>query len=98
MNSHPQHILRKGKKSWEVIGTLPLKMKGGRQNNYRSFLSGMKKVLSNIPDHEFSNLPLIQLQKIPQIKRIYDRYFKHNPELINERTLTDIVSIFDIGV
>ena len=43
MNSQPQHILRKRKKSWEVIGTLPLKMKGGRQNNYRSFLSGMKK-------------------------------------------------------
>ena len=97
MNSHPQHILRKGKKSWEVIGTLPLKMKGGRQNNYRSFLSGMKKVLSNIPDHELSNLPLIQLQKIPQIKRLYDRYFKHNPELINERTLTDLVASSILG-
>ena len=79
MNSQPQHILRKGKKSWEVIGTLPLKMKGGRQNNYRSFLSGMKNVLSNIPDHEFSNLPLIQLQKIPQIKKNLRPLFQVQP-------------------
>ena len=49
MNSQPQHTLRKGKKSWEVIGTLPLKMKGGRQNNYRLFLSGMKKSCLTFP-------------------------------------------------
>ena len=49
----------------------------------------MKKVLSNIPDHELSKLPLVDLQKTPQIKGLYERYFKHNPELINERTLTD---------
>ena len=35
-NKHPQHIIRKRKSSWEVIGTIPLKQRGG-QYNYRSF-------------------------------------------------------------
>ena len=42
-------------------------------------------------------LTLVELQKIPQIKRLYGRYFKHNPELINETTLTDIVASSILG-
>ena len=42
MNKHPQHIIRKRKSSWEVIGTIPLKQRGG-QNNYRSFYQWLEE-------------------------------------------------------
>ena len=36
MKKQPQHIVKKGKSSWEVIGIPPqLKQRGG-QNNYRN--------------------------------------------------------------
>ena len=67
MIKHPQYIIRKRKSSWEVIGTIPLKQRGG-QNNYRSFLSGLRKVLAGIPDHELSRSSIVELQKEARIK------------------------------
>ena len=64
MKKRPQHIIKKGKSSWEVIGIPPpLKQRGG-QNTYRAFLSGLKKVLAQVPEHQLSRLPLVELQKI----------------------------------
>ena len=42
MNKHPQHIIRKRKSSWEVIGTIPLKQRDG-QYNYRSFYQWLEE-------------------------------------------------------
>ena len=96
MNKHPQHIIRKRKSSWEVIGTIPLKQRGG-QNNYRSFISGLRKVLTGIPDHELSRSSLVELQKDPRIKGLYERYFKNNPELINPESIVNLVSSSLLG-
>ena len=79
MNKHPQHIIRKGKSSWEVIGIPPILKQRGGQNNYRTFLSGLKKVLAHVPEHELSRLSLLDLQKDPRIKGLYERFFKNNP-------------------
>ena len=97
MKKHPQHIVKKGKSSWEVIGIPPqLKQRGG-QNTYRTFLSGLKKVLAQVPDHELSRLPLVELQKVPRIKTLYERYFKNHPELINPASLVNLVSSSVLG-
>ena len=97
MKKQPQHIVKKGKSSWEVIGIPPqLKQRGG-QNNYRTFLSGLKKVLAKVPKHELSKLPLVELQKVPRVKALYERYFKNHPELINPGSLVNLVSSSLLG-
>ena len=97
MNKHPEHIIRKGKSSWEVIGIPPnLKQRGG-QNNYRTFLSILKKVLAQVPDHELAKSSILELQRNPFIKRLYDRYLKNNPELINSQTIVDLVTSSLLG-
>ena len=96
MNKHPQHIIKKRKSSWEVIGTIPLKQRGG-QNNYRSFISGLRKVLTGIPGHELNRSSLVELQKDPRIKGLYERYFKNNPELINPGSIVNLVSSSLLG-
>ena len=97
MKKHPQHIIKKGKSSWEVIGIPPpLKQRGG-QNTYRTFLSGLKKVLAQVPEHELSRLPLVELQKVPRIKNLYERYFKNHPELINPASIVNLVSSSLLG-
>ena len=68
-----------------------LKQRGG-QNNYRTFLSGLKKVLAQVPEHELSKLPLVDLQKVPRVKALYERYFKNHPELINPGSIVNLVS------
>ena len=97
MRKHPQHIVKKGKSSWEVISIPPqLKQRGG-QNNYRTFLSGLKKVLARVPEHELSKLPLVEFQKVPRVKALYDRYFKNHLELINPGSLVNLVSSSLLG-
>ena len=97
MKKQPQHIVKKGKSSWEVIGIPPqLKQRGG-QNNYRTFLSGLKKVLAKVPEHELSRLPLVELQKVPRVKALYERYFKNHPELINPGSIVNLVSSSLLG-
>ena len=97
MNKHPQHIVKKGKSSWEVIGIPPILKQRGGQNNYRTFLSGLKKVLAHVPEHELSRSSLLDLQKDPRIKRLYEPYFKNNPELINPRSIVNSVSSSLLG-
>ena len=91
MKRQPQHILKKRKSSWEVVGIPPaIKQKGG--NTYNTFLSEVKKVLSKVPDHALNALPLVELQKQPQIKALYERHFKNNPELINPQSVLNAVA------
>ena len=97
MKKHPQHIIKKGKSSWEVIGIPPLLKQRGGQNTYHAFLSGLKKVLAQIPEHELSRLPLVVLQKVPRIKNLYERYFKNHPELINPASIVNLVSSSLLG-
>lgn len=100
MLKQPQHILRKGKSSWEVVGNLPPRQRGGegrRQNSYRAFLSGVKSVLSQLPTHELRNATILELQGNPRIKAIYDQYFKHNPEFINHQSIVNAVSSSLLG-
>lgn len=97
MNNHPQHIIRKNKTSWEVVGIPPVLSQRGGRNNYRTFLSGVKRVLSQVPDHELSRSSLLDLQKDPRIKSIYERYFKNNPELITPGSIVNTVSSSLLG-
>ena len=97
MKKHPQHIVKTGKSSWKVIGIPPqLKQRGG-QNNYRTFLSGLTKVLARVPEHELSKLPLVELQKVPRVNALCDRYFKNHPKLINPGFLVNLVSSSLLG-
>lgn len=91
MKSQPQHVIKEGKSSWKVVGSPPaVKQRGG--NNYRKFLSGLKRALGHVPGHELSRLPLMDLQKQPRVKDLYKRYFKNNPELINPRSIVNTVA------
>ena len=67
------------------------------KNTYRTFLSGLKKVLAQVPEHELSRLPLVELQKVPRIKNLYERYFKNHPELINPASIVNLVSSSLLG-
>ena len=97
MKKHPQHIIKKGKSSWEVIGIPPpLKQRGG-QNTYRAFLSELKNLLAQVPEHQLSRLPVVELQKVPRIKNLYKRYFKNHPELINPASIVNLVSSSLLG-
>ena len=91
MVQHPRQILKKRKSFWEVIGTPPLMQQRGG-NNYNSFLRGVKKVLAHAPEHELGSLPLLQLQKDPRIKGLYERHFKRNPELLNHDSIINVVA------
>ena len=97
MNKHPKHVVRKGKSSWEVIGIPPNLIQRGGQNNYRTFLSILKKVLAQVPEHELGKTPILELQRNPFIKRLYERYLKNNPELINPQSIVDLVSSSLLG-
>ena len=92
MNNQPEHIIRKGKKSWEVLGTLPPTMKGAGRNDYRTFISLVKKALNQIPENDLARLPLVQLQKNDRVKGLYERYFKGNPDLLNSNSVTSLVA------
>ena len=98
MNKHPQHIIRKRKSSWEVIGTIPLKQRGG-QNNYRSFYQWLEESfwLEYLTWHELSRSSIVEFQKDPRIKGLYERYFKNNSELINPRSIVNVVSSSLLG-
>ena len=39
----------------------------------------------------------MELQKIPRVKALYDRYFKNHPELINPGSLVNLVSSSLLG-
>jgi len=100
MLKQPQNILRKGKSSWEVVGNLPSRLRGGegrRQNSYRAFLSGVKSVLGQLPTHELRNATILELQSNPRIKAIYDQYFKHNPEFINHQSIVNAIASSLLG-
>ena len=97
MKKHTQHFVQKGKSSWEVIGIPPqLKQRGG-QNNHRTILSGLQKVLAQVNEHELSKLPVVELQKVPRVKALYERYFKNHPELINPGSIVNLVSSSLLG-
>ena len=92
MKRYPEHVIKKGKFVWKVKGISPrLKQRGG-QNNYRAYLRELKQVLKHIPHHALGKLSVIELQKQPQVKELYERYFKNNPELINHQSITNAVA------
>ena len=91
MTQCPQHLLKKRKSSWEVMGIPPrMKQRGG--NNYSTFLREIKKVLANVPGHELSKLPLVELQKHPRVKELYEQHFKNHPEYINHGSIANVVA------
>lgn len=91
MNQNPQHVIKKGKTLWEVIGSYPnARQRGG--NAYNSFLRSVSKVLAQVPGHDLGKLPVTQLQKHPQIKDLYDRHFKGKPEVTNYRSILNAVT------
>ena len=91
MKRQPQHVLKKRKSSWEVVGIPPcMKQKGG--NNYSKFLREIKKVLARVPDHALSTLPLVELQKHAAVKNLYERHFKNHPEFINPQSIVNAVA------
>ena len=49
-------------------------------------------MLAKIPGHELSKLPLVELQKHPQIKGLYERTFKSNTEFINPQSIVNAVA------
>ena len=53
--------------------------------------------MTGIPDHELSRVSIVELQKDPPIKGLYERYFKNNPELINPRSIVNVVSSSLLG-
>ena len=52
---------------------------------------GEKHTVSH-SQHDLGQLPLLELQKRPEIKNLYDSYFKNNPELISSRSVTNVVA------
>ena len=77
MQDHPQYIVKKEEAKWEVLG-VPPPLHHASENKYRTFLSCVKQALKSC-QHEWSRLPLIELQKQQQIKELYEHYFKNNP-------------------
>ena len=53
--------------------------------------------MTGIPDHELSRSSIVELQKDPRIKGLYERYFKNNSELINPRSIVNVVSSSLLG-
>ena len=54
-------------------------------------------MLAKVPEHELSKLPLVELQKVPRVKALYERYFKNHPELINPGSIVNLVSSSLLG-
>ena len=57
----------------------------------------IEKVLAQVSEHELSRLPLVELQKVPRIKNLHERYFKNHPELINPASIVNLVSSSLLG-
>ena len=53
--------------------------------------------MTGIPDHELSRSSIVEFQKDPRIKGLYEHYFKNNPELINPRSIVNVVSSSLLG-
>ena len=79
MSQQPQYIIRKGKSSWEVSGISPILKQRGGQNNYRVFLSALKKVLGHVREHDLSKCTLLNLQKDPRSRRFTSAISKKTP-------------------
>lgn len=91
MTRRPQHVLKKRKSSWEVVGIPPLmSQKGG--DKYGAFLRDVKKVFDQVPGHHLAGASLADLQKHPRIKELYERQFKNNPEFVNYPTILNAVA------
>ena len=86
MKEQSQHVLKKRKSSWDVLGMPPpMKQRGG--NKYSTYLSEVKKAIGLIPGSELAKFSITQLQRHPLIKGMYVRHFKNNPELINHQSI-----------
>ena len=90
MEEQPQYVIKRSESAWHVKGRPPM-LQGGGSNHYRTFLGEVKKVLK-LSQHELNKLPLVELQKHPQVKALYERYFKNNPDLISSRSVTNVIA------
>ena len=92
MIRHPQHILKRRRSSWEVLGIPPRTMRQRGGNTYNTFTRHAKKALLHVPGHELGKLSVTDLQKHPRIRELYEHQFKANPELINYRSIVNAVA------
>ena len=97
ITQHPQHVLRKRKSSWEVLGTPPrgLRQRGGNNSarkNYTTYIRQVKRALSHVPEHELSRASLNTLKEHPKVVDIYERHFKANPDLLNYRSVVNAIA------
>ena len=97
ITKQPQHVLRRRKSSWEVLGTPPrgLMQRGGDNStskNYNKYIREVQRALSHTPEHELSTLSLQALKDHPKVADIYERYFKANPELLSYRSVVNAVA------
>ena len=102
MTQQPQHVIKKKKSSWEVIGIFPHRenrrqpqqqqqqQQGG--GNYSAYVREVKKALSLIPSHAFSKLSTGELKENPKIKELYQHHFESNPELINYPSIVNVIA------
>ena len=99
MTQQPQHVIKKKKSSWEVIGIFP-SLENRRQpqqqqqggGNYSAYVREVKKALSLIPSHAFSKLSPGELKENPKIKELYQHHFESNPELINYPSIVNVIA------
>ena len=91
MQEHPQYIVRKGEAKWEILG-IPPPLKRGSESKYRTFISCVKQVLSS-RQHELSTLSLMELQKHPAVKHLYERRFKHSSDPITRQSVMGAVRV-----
>ena len=89
MEGHPQHIEKRNESKWTVLG-IPPPLKHSGESRYRTFLSCVKMALNSC-QHEWSRLPLLEMQKQPQIKELYKHHFKNNP--ITQQSVHDYVRV-----
>ena len=102
MQRQPQHIVKRRKTSWEVVGIAPhqrsrdVELKGSGSSSssskYGDFLRNAKKALEHIPEHALSRLSRGELQKHPSVKGLYERHFKHSPDLINYESVLNVIA------
>ena len=85
MEDQPQHIIKRSESKWVLRG-IPPPLKHKCENRYRTFLSCAKQALKS-SHHQWSRLPLVELQKQPQVKEMYERYFKFNPNPITPESV-----------
>ena len=91
MQGHPQYIMRKGEAKWEVLG-IPPPLKLGSQSKHRTFISCVRQALSST-QHELSALPLMEFQKHPAVKHLYERHFKHSSDPITLQSAMTAVRV-----